>query len=73
MAGVQKRDTTFIRKLGLDLGSDLARLKYPNPEHKNAGMVFSIDGKTPGHKTLAEIKASVFHYNASAEVEGVYP
>ena len=54
-------------------GSDLARLKYPNPEHKNAGMVFSIDGKTPGHKTLAEIKASVFHYNANAEAEGVYP
>lgn len=54
-------------------GSDLAKVVYPNkPDHKNNGLVFSISGDTSGYKSLAEIKASVFHFNANAEVEGVY-
>lgn len=56
-----------------DKGGDLARVVYSNPEHKNNGLVFSISGATAGYPSLASIEASVFHYNATAEVEGVYP
>lgn len=54
-------------------GIDLARLVYDNPAHKNNGLVFSISGENKDYPSLEEINASVFHYNASARVEGVYP
>ena len=45
--------------------SDLAEVRYPNPEHTANGTVFSISGKTPGYKTFAEVKL-LFHYNSTA-------
>lgn len=47
---------------------DLAMIRYDDPEHKNNGLVFSIEGKTEGYPTLADIQASIFHFNATAEV-----
>lgn len=45
--------------------SDLAEVRYPNPEHAGNGTVFSISGKTPGYKSFAEVKL-LFHYNSTA-------
>lgn len=45
--------------------SDLAEVRYPNPEHAAYGTVFSISGKTPGYKSFEEVKL-LFHYNSTA-------
>lgn len=52
----------------LAAGEDLAMISYDDPAHKNYGLVFSISGNTPGYPSLASIQASVFHFNATAEV-----
>lgn len=49
-------------------GGDLAQVQYPDPNHADNGMVFSISGKTQGVPSYAEIKDKVFHYNAQAMI-----
>ena len=55
----------------ISISSDLARILYPNPEHANNGLVFSISGNTAGYPSMDSISGSVFHYNSTAWVENV--
>lgn len=55
-------DTTLER---IAQTSDLAEIRYPNPEHSANGTVFSISGSTPGYKSYEEVKL-LFHYNSTA-------
>lgn len=50
------------------MGGDLAMVRYPDPSHKNNGLVFSISGKTDGYPSFASIRSSIFHPNATAKV-----
>lgn len=49
-------------------GDDLAAVQYPDPNHADNGMVFSITGSTKGYPSFAEIERKVFHYNAQAMI-----
>ncbi len=48
--------------------SDLAEVRYADPEHENHGLVFSISGKTQGYPSFEDISEPVFHYNSKATV-----
>lgn len=47
---------------------DLAEVQYPDPNHADNGMVFSISGETKGVPSFNEIEDKVFHYNAQATI-----
>lgn len=49
-------------------GGDLAQVQYPDPNHADNGMVFSISGQTQGYPSFAQIEDDVFHYNAQAMI-----
>ena len=49
--------------------SDLAQLKYPEPDHEGDGLVFSISGATPGYPSYRELdEKGVFHPNVTVKV-----
>lgn len=47
---------------------DLAKVVYPDPEHENHGLVFSMSGATPGYPSFEDLQDSVFHYNSTATI-----
>lgn len=49
-------------------GGDLAEVQYPDPNHADNGLVFSISGNTEGYPSFAGIEKTVFHYNAQAMI-----
>lgn len=50
-------------------GFDLMEIYYDgNPDHKNAGVIFSITGETVGYPKLEDIEKEIFHFNAKAEI-----
>lgn len=53
----------------VSVGADLAKVVYPNPDHADNGLVFSISGATEGYPTYDEIKDRIFHPNSTASVE----
>lgn len=74
----QARDFAYQASIRAELArfaayTDLARVVYPDPEHKGHDAVFSITGKTAGYPSFQEIAMKVFHYNATAGVTDHVP
>jgi hypothetical protein len=47
---------------------DLAQVSYPDAGHENNGLVVSLSGADARFPSLADIRATVFHPNASASL-----
>ena len=58
-----------LREIGST--SDLARVTYLDANHKNNGLIFSIAGGDRRYPSLADIRKTIFHHNASASVSSV--
>lgn len=52
-------------------GFKLARVVYETPDHKNNGIVFSIDGSSPDVPSYEDIRPTILHPNATAQFEPV--
>lgn len=58
------RDVTRLA----DTGHSTATVHYDTPGHEYEGLEFSLDEELPGMPTFAQIRKTVFHPNATAQV-----
>lgn len=71
LMGTMVRDygyQTAIEQQLAGMAGDLAVVTYTDPAHANNGLVFSISGKTAGYPTFGQIRPTIFHPNATAQV-----
>lgn len=57
----------------IDEGVELAQVSYADPSHDGHGQVVSLTGSVDTHPSLASVRASVFHPNATALLTHVHP
>lgn len=49
-------------------GSILAKVMYPNPDHRHQDTILSIEKEIDGHPTIEAVRSALFHPNATAEI-----
>lgn len=51
---------------GIGRTNDLAKIVYPDPTHKNNGMIVSLSGNDAEHLSLQSVMSEIFHPNSTA-------